>query len=35
MVTVKVTQKVTVNQQENGLLKRIGADKNGSWQVEE
>lgn len=70
-VTVKVTQKVTVNQQkilnlikenpfitqeelsknigiarksiisnmkklqENGLLKRIGADKNGSWQVEE
>ena len=70
-VTVKVTQKVTVNQQkildlikenqfitqeelsknigiarksvisnmkklqENGLLKRIGADKNGYWQVEE
>lgn len=21
--------------QENGLLKRIGADKNGGWQVEE
>ncbi len=70
-VTVKVTQKVTVNQhkilnlikenpfitqeelseivgiarksiilnmkklQENGLIKRIGADKNGYWQVEE
>lgn len=70
-VTVKVTQKVTVNQhkilnlikenpfitqeelseivgiarksiisnmkklQENGLVKRIGADKNGYWQVEE
>ena len=70
-VTVKVTQKVTVNQQkilnlikenpfitqeelsefvgisrksiisnmkklqESGLLKRIGADKNGYWQVEE
>ena len=70
-VTVKVTQKVTANQQkildlikenqfitqeelsknigiarksvisnmkklqENGLLKRIGADKNGYWQVEE
>ena len=70
-VTVKVTQKVTVNQQkiidaikenpyvtqeqladivgiarkniiinmkklqENGLIKRIGADKNGHWQIEE
>ncbi len=70
-VTVKVTQKVTVNQQKilnlikenpfvtqeelsknigiarksiilnmkklqnNGLLKRIGADKNGYWQVAE
>ena len=69
-VTVKVTQKVTVNQQkileaikvnpfvtqeelsqiigisrksiiqnmkklqENGLIKRVGADKNGCWEIE-
>lgn len=33
----KVTVKVTVNQRkklkENGQIKRIGADKNGYWQV--
>lgn len=70
-VTVKVTQKVTVNQkkiieaikknpfitqeelsqiiglsrksivqnmkklQENGLLKRVGADKNGHWEIQD
>ena len=33
-VTVKVTQKVTVNQ-ENTIILRIGPDKNGFWKIAE